>query len=535
MISFAETGKARNLYFGDLMIDEACMFAHRNGKAVQFTRSERALLLAFTRNSRRLMTRSRLLDEIARSDSDPSDRNIDFLVNRLRQKLGDNAKSPSYIATRYGGGYVWIAIPSGPHPIDAFLIIAPSFEIEKHPSRQQYLSLMETLKGLIAAGMGVERKVVVTEANLLAASDRLRYFVQVSFHTDARWLSCVATLREMPSKRIVKAFRLRIDQTDNRSALDETARMSEGVIAALRQALKNASDGLGIPENESPEARFQRASNLLSTSNPKWLASGERLAEGREQDPSDADGAIQWGLHLFARLVLTTPFGGMSLEERDRIESEIEATVLECLHEIEDRPLLMLAAAKLLYFINRGHLELAEELAERALARTQDSTAALPILGQLRYARGRFDEAVVIFDQGIKTAEPGSEFHRHMRVLKCIALLAGGYSPAAAAQATDMANLGADCPGEIRLMIGWMVAPPDRKLPEALERALAALGPDHAAGAIQYLYFTSARHVTLEHGRANVMRNMIAHVSRLYGKQAVPDFVLSNIGSLGSA
>jgi len=50
----------------------------------------------------------RLLDEVA-SESDISDRNIDFLVNRLRTKPGDSAKSPKYIATQYGEGYVWIA------------------------------------------------------------------------------------------------------------------------------------------------------------------------------------------------------------------------------------------------------------------------------------------------------------------------------------------------------------------------------------------------------------------------------------------
>ena len=51
--------------------------------------------------------------------------------------------------------------------------------------------------------------------------------------------------------------------------------------------------------------------------------------------------------------------------------------MLEYLPAIKTSPLLMLAAAKLLYFINRGHLDLAEDLAERALARTSDFAAAL--------------------------------------------------------------------------------------------------------------------------------------------------------------
>ena len=85
----------------------------------------------------------------------------------------------------------------------------------------------------------------------------------------------------------------------------------------------------------------------------------------------------------------------MSLDDRDDLESEIEATVLEYLPATETSPLLMLAAAKLLYFINRGHLDFAEELAERAFTRTADFAAALPVLGQLRQARGHFTEAVI--------------------------------------------------------------------------------------------------------------------------------------------
>jgi hypothetical protein len=86
-------------------------------------------------------------------------------------------------------------------------------------------------------------------------------------------------------------------------------------------------------------------------------------------------------------LVLASPFTGLSSDERDELESEIEATVLDCLPAIESNPLLMLAAAKLLYFVHRGHLDLAEDLAERAFARTADFAAALPVMGQLRQAR----------------------------------------------------------------------------------------------------------------------------------------------------
>jgi hypothetical protein len=82
LITGVKMGKAQNLRFADLILDETCLFASRNGQTSQFTRNERALLLAFLRNPRRLMQQPS-----ARRDrfiSIRSDRNIDFLVNRLQ-------------------------------------------------------------------------------------------------------------------------------------------------------------------------------------------------------------------------------------------------------------------------------------------------------------------------------------------------------------------------------------------------------------------------------------------------------------------
>lgn len=519
--------RPQDLRFGDLILDETCLFASRSGETIQFTRNERALLLALTRNPQRLMRRGRLLDEVA-SESDISDRNIDFLVNRLRAKLGDSARSPKYIATQYGEGYVWIAAPA-PAAVDAFLVIGPAFGPQGHPFGQQASILAGEVRDIIAAGLG--HKVVIAENWSPAATDTLRYFLQMSFLAGDVQLDCAATLREMPSKRIVKAFRLNLDMADANSFSTEARRVSNGVIDAVSQALIEASTGLGIAADEPLDVRLQKAPRVLSASNSGWLASGQQLEKAREQDPRNADIALQWCLHLFARLVHTSPFGAMSLEERYRIESEIDTTVLECLPAIEANPLLMLAAAKLLYFINRGHLELAEDIAERAFGRTADFAAALPIMGQLRYARGRFDEAAAFFDRGIEMFEPDSDLHLHIRVLKAISVLATGDRASLDTAVADAAREAPRCPRDIGLTIGWMIASPDQKLSASSADALAAIGPAGASNAIEYLYFTSARHLVSEQARANVMRGLIAHATRLHGVQTVPAFVLRNIGS----
>lgn len=63
--------KAVGLHYGDLVLDESCLFSSRNGKVVHFTKSERALLLLLSRNPHRLVTRDRLSNDTPRTKPPP--------------------------------------------------------------------------------------------------------------------------------------------------------------------------------------------------------------------------------------------------------------------------------------------------------------------------------------------------------------------------------------------------------------------------------------------------------------------------------
>jgi len=246
----------QGLDFGDVTIDAACMFMRRNGRMTQFTRSERALLLVLTGNPRRLLSRSRLLDEIATRTSEPSDRNIDFLVNRLRAKLGDSARSPRFIATQYGEGYIWIATPAPDIPLDAFLVIGSNLDPEQIPFHGRASHLVDRLGAAISAGIGPERKVAISGNEPHAVHDAARYQLNVSFHADHERLGCAVALCEMPSKRIIKTFRLTLDITEDASFASEASRVSDGVVHALRRALKEASTGSALPRTSRSRSVF---------------------------------------------------------------------------------------------------------------------------------------------------------------------------------------------------------------------------------------------------------------------------------------
>jgi len=199
--------KGPNTQYGDLLLDEECLFVRRGENKIHFTRNERAVLLALTRNPTRLMTRSRLLDEIA-ADEDRSDRYIDFLINRLRSKLRDDPRSPTFIATRYGEGYIWTATPTAAPQVDALLVILTKSIPDGHPLGRTVSALVERLHRAIRAGVDPDQAIVAGEDWRTGAEDRARYLLHLDLHASGDALDCVATLREMPSRRIVLSLPL---------------------------------------------------------------------------------------------------------------------------------------------------------------------------------------------------------------------------------------------------------------------------------------------------------------------------------------
>ena len=85
-----------DLQFGDLIFEESLISARDivGGGELTFTRAERAVLSALMAQPRRVLSRNALLDSMSGIGSDTSDRNVDFVINRLRLKLGDPARSP---------------------------------------------------------------------------------------------------------------------------------------------------------------------------------------------------------------------------------------------------------------------------------------------------------------------------------------------------------------------------------------------------------------------------------------------------------
>jgi DNA-binding response OmpR family regulator len=55
-----------------------------------------------------LLDRDQLLQDLRGMDSDAFNRSVDITMSRLRQKLKDDPRKPSFIKTVWGTGYVFI-------------------------------------------------------------------------------------------------------------------------------------------------------------------------------------------------------------------------------------------------------------------------------------------------------------------------------------------------------------------------------------------------------------------------------------------
>ena len=92
--------------FRDLVIDAARHEVRRDGSDLGLTSAELRLLLALVAADGRILTREWLLDALyGGGEGDVMERSVDVYIRRLREKLGDDADDPRYVATVRGAGY----------------------------------------------------------------------------------------------------------------------------------------------------------------------------------------------------------------------------------------------------------------------------------------------------------------------------------------------------------------------------------------------------------------------------------------------
>lgn len=93
---------------GDLEIDFPRRQVLLGGQPVELTTAEFEILKLLVRRSGMVLTRNQILENLWDIEWDATNRSVDVLISRLRQKLGDNPRNPTHIKTVWGSGYMFI-------------------------------------------------------------------------------------------------------------------------------------------------------------------------------------------------------------------------------------------------------------------------------------------------------------------------------------------------------------------------------------------------------------------------------------------
>ncbi len=95
----------RIIEFGSIKIDLKKLFIYRNQQSLKINNTEKIILEKMINSPGKIFQR----DEIGSLIDLDKERSIDVIITRLRKKIEENPKSPKYLQTIRGEGYVlWI-------------------------------------------------------------------------------------------------------------------------------------------------------------------------------------------------------------------------------------------------------------------------------------------------------------------------------------------------------------------------------------------------------------------------------------------
>jgi DNA-binding response OmpR family regulator len=113
----AKTNATEPIRHADLVVDRSRHEVRISDRLVPLTAVEFRLLVALLEADGRVLTRDQLLDAVyGQDEAEVLDRTVDVHIGRLRDKLGDDAERPRYVATVRGVGYR--AAPAAPAAVD---------------------------------------------------------------------------------------------------------------------------------------------------------------------------------------------------------------------------------------------------------------------------------------------------------------------------------------------------------------------------------------------------------------------------------
>lgn len=99
--------EAFNMNHKELTLECKAMKLFKNGEEIDITNAEFCILKALFKNQGQVLSREQIIEQAFDGEYEGFDRSMDTYIKRLRQKIEDDPKSPRYIVTKYGAGYIF--------------------------------------------------------------------------------------------------------------------------------------------------------------------------------------------------------------------------------------------------------------------------------------------------------------------------------------------------------------------------------------------------------------------------------------------
>lgn len=514
------------------------------GERVPFTRSERLALAVLAQHPNRLLTRDQILDALTGPGSDKSDRNIDFLINRLRRKLSDDARNPRYIATRYGEGYVWIGRAAGVDAdyANAYLIVGPLRGLDNLAGGRGLAERFAIdLHGSLRSELSPEQRVVLAPdcpPAIVFAEKMPTLSVELTFFEECGVVHCVATAREFRSGRILSVRRVAVCGDGSVDAMRSAAEVARVLLdGTWRMLAAQTEAGVPLPvlmhlastqpdhEHGSLADSDRRLGKLKAIHESRYVAAWKeneaRLRGLLKASPDDAALKIMYATQIHSKYI---SFGHVlfqnGIDDRAGDETEIEALILAALPHVQSQPEYAIMAAKLLHFLDRGYYGLARDLAEEAYGSSVSAASSLAIIGQLRAFAGETEAALRCIDQALNLVTRGSKAHLYTLTIKMQALRAVADFDRLSEAKRELYGVS----GAAMLIYEPLFADPDR-LSIRAKAVVMMLSREKAAALLKMNNYVSARLFRDPQHRANAILTPLTLVVRRFGKVAVPEEV----------
>lgn len=499
---------------------------------VSFTRQEQAILAKLAGQPGQLISREQLLDALDPDYDGVGPRSVDFVINRLRRKLGDDARSPRFIATRYGEGYIWLVKGRSAKPARVLLSIDAIFGLTQLMASSAGTAAVQAFASKLLEQLQ-DRCVLpaaLSLANPTVPDTRdARFRAEMSVLHDATHLHVSIGVHDS-TDRPVRSFTRHVLLSD---ATDGMRALAGELISALWSSLvldeQDASSG---PTQQPLYLRAHEASLLISKSPEYWLEMEESLLRDREQNPDDPRHAILWASNRHARLLLSA---GADEATTTRLIDEyrhcVETQILGSLPALRPWPAYQLTAAMLILKLAGDHDALVDALIDEAFWNGGPFVSVFCVRAVACQCRGDLAQSISYLDRAIEMSKPGSEFHVYLLVLKLAALVAGGNRKAA--REAELAVYATK--PSARMDIGLQAADPSVPLSEPLRHAVASLGMQRVRQLLRHYHYIVVRPMKVRAHRLQLMLGAVTHARQILGEGVVAEEITADLPELAAS